>query len=322
MLYDSPSLRLQADRISDAHGAIGVEDLPDPQPRHPLRLQGTTPLIERLWRIALDDIERNLVTTDDGIYFGAGANFGFTVYTRDISYAGMLALNRLYPDQMLASLEFTRRLRRRLGFTVARGYVVPEIAAPWQEEDMEEQQFRLRHRTNSYTRRTDDVVWLWCAADLLGRTQAPMERWRWLYTTGEENFRDFYAPFRDPDDGLYRGQASFIDVHFRDHQATGYPQDWSIADCVLIKSLSTNSLYVLGHRAMATAARHLGLTAQAEDWDRRADAIAVNLRAALRREDGSLAWCLDRHGRRLDRCEALGSALAVLAGVVRGEEAR
>lgn len=38
---------------------------------------GVTPLTQRMWQIALDDVERNRVTHESGVvYFGAGTRYG------------------------------------------------------------------------------------------------------------------------------------------------------------------------------------------------------------------------------------------------------
>lgn len=60
MLYHEPPLVLTLTSITDALGTIHLTDLPDPKPNNPARLQTTTPLMERLWRIALSDIEKNI----------------------------------------------------------------------------------------------------------------------------------------------------------------------------------------------------------------------------------------------------------------------
>ena len=266
MHYNNPPLILTDTSITDALGTIELKELPEPQPKCAVRLKGTTPLVERLWRIALSDIEKNVVETPDGCYLGAGKSFGVTVYTRDISYSGILGVNALYPDLMLNSIRFTRKMRLEQSFRVAQGYCVKEIDVPWVEENISEREYLQKYHTNSYTRRTDDVVWMWCAADLIKR-QGARQEWAWLFDTGKEFFRRFYQPFFDKRDGLYFGQATFVDIHFTDYKATGYPIEWEIPDCVLIKSLSTNCLYVMGLDAMAVAAAKLGFHAEAQEWE-------------------------------------------------------
>lgn len=317
MYYNHPPLVLTATSVTDARGTIAVNDLPDVQPRCEVRLAGATPLMERLWKIALADIERNIVETAEGRYFGAGSSYGVKVFTRDICYSGILGLNELYPDIMLDSIRFTRGLRSRLKFRVSRGYRVEGIDAPWIEEDITEPEYSDKYGTNSYTRRTDDVVWLWCAGELLKQLDAPGP-WNWFLDTGRAFVTEFYQPFFDPADGLYRGQASFIDVHFANHKSTGYPRDWSIGDCVLVKSLSTNCLYVLGFKALAEAAARLNQEAESSRWLGRCEQLRDAIRRNLRRADGTFAYFKDKNGVLQERRDALGSALAVLSGVVTG----
>lgn len=319
--YNQPPLVLTATSITDARGTITVSDLPEVHPRCPVRLAATTPLMERLWNIALADIERNIVETAEGRYFGAGSAYGVKVFTRDICYSGILGLNALYPDIMLDSIRFTRRLRSRLKFRVSRGYRVEGIAAPWVEEEITEPEYSDQYGTNSYTRRTDDVVWLWCSGELLKQWDTP-ELWTWFFNTGRAFVPEFYQPFFDPDDGLYRGQASFIDIHFSHHKATGYPRDWTIGDCVRVKSLSTNCLYVLGFQALAEAAVRLNQEADSRLWRARCEQLKAAIRKQLRRADGTFAYFKDKDGVLQERREALGSALAVLSGVATGAEAR
>jgi len=320
MIHNQPPLILAETSISDARGTITVDDLPEVHPRCGVRLADATPIMERLWRIALADIERNIVGTADGRYFGAGSAYGVKVFTRDICYSGILGLNELFPDIMLDSIRFTRGLRNRLKFRVSRGYRVEGIDAPWVEEDITEPEYSDKYSTNSYTRRTDDVVWLWCTGELLKHWDTP-ELWNWFLDTGRIFVPEFYQPFFDPVDGLYRGQASFVDIHFSHHKATGYPRDWSIGDCVLVKSLSTNCLYVLGFKALAEAAARLNRASESRQWLERCDRLKESIRRHLRRADGTFSYFKDKNGALQDRRDALGSALAVLSGVVAGAEA-
>ncbi len=321
MEYHHSPLHLGATELSDARGTLCLEELPDPRPACPVRLKETTPLIGRLWRIALSDIETNRIEAEGITYFGAGSQFGPMVYTRDISFSGILALNDLYPDTVLSSIKHTRKLRSELGFRVSKGYCIDEIDVPWAEEDLGESDYKKKYHTNSYTRRTDDVIWIWCVWDLF-KKQNQIADWDWLYRCGLEFFSNFYQPFYDASDGLYFGQASFIDIHFPDHKTTGYPQDWTVEDCVLIKSLSTNCLYVMGLHAMAETAQRLGKPEDAKGWQAQCESLKQAIRKELRFADGSFSYCKDRKGELQNRREALGSALAVISGVVEGEDAR
>ena len=321
MKYNKPPLILNDTSITDVLGTISLKDLPDPQPKLDVRLKKASPLIERLWRIALFDVESNIVETEDGKYFGAGAIFGVTVFTRDISYSGILGLNKLYPEIMRLSLKATREVRARLAFKVQTEYVLENIDVPWQPEEVSEVGFAQKYHTNSYCRRTDDVVWLWAAFDLFSK-HGTKEDWQWLYETGIKFFEEFYNPFYDFADGLYFGQASFVDIHNAFHKATGYPQDWDLKDCILIKSLSTNCLYVRGLEVMAAVSESFGHKNVADKWEVRAADLRKAIRKSLLNSDGTFSYFKDKNGKLQPRRDALGSALAVLLNIVEGEEAK
>lgn len=307
--------------IRDPLRTITVEDLPEVSPRHPLRLREATPLLERLWGMALFDCEINIVERDGLRYFGAGDNFADGVFTRDICYSGILGLNRVYPDLMWDSLERTRAVRRKLGFKVSHGYAAKEIDAPWEIVDLSREEFKARYQTAPITQRTDDVVWLWCAADLLHHDSGDGRRREWVYDEGRHFFEEFYNPWHDPEDGLYRGQASFIDIHFLDKVATGYPPEWTPVDCVMVKALSTNCLYARGLQVMAELAEGLGRQAEAGRWQDRREALVAAIRRELRFDDGTFTYFKHADGRLEQRREALGTAFTVLLGVVDGAAA-
>lgn len=323
MLCHQPPLVLTPDTLADAFGEIPQAKLPWMIPKSiPPWRRAPTPLTERLLRLALHDVEANISGDDGDFYFIAGKAFQRTVFTRDISLSGLLALNRLYPEIMWASLKLSRQIRLAAGFEVIRPYHVPEIPAPWVVHAPDQQaELGRRFKVGPITRMSDDVVWLWCATDLLRASGRP-EDWEWLYATGQACFDRIYRYFFDPADGLYRGQACFIDIHFPDKKATGYPLEWEIADCVLGKSSSTNCLYKIGCDCMAEAAEKLDRPAEAAEWRRRSEALRRATVAAFVGSDGTLGYYLDRHGRLDRRREALGTAFAVLGDIVTGDDAR
>ncbi len=320
--YKGDELRFYEDRVCDRFGCINVDDMPDPQPDCPVRLKEVTPILERMWRIAFWDIESNILETEKGRYFGGGAKFGPKVYTRDISYSGVLGLNEFYPQVMRDSLEVTRKVRWDTGFTVSRGHAVPEIDVPWEELDIPEAEFTSRFTTNNYSRRTDDVVWLWAASDLFTRQNAPAADWRWLYETGQKFFKRFYAPFYDPSDGLYRGQVSFVDVRWpHKESAGGYPSHFTVKDCLMLKASTTNALYLKGLSVMAEAAEKIGLKGESEDWADRAAKLRESIQKHLVASEGYIVCYKDRHGKKSHHTDALGTALCILHGAVEKETA-
>ena len=292
---------------------------PTPEPKCKVALKGdVTPLTERMWKIALDDVERNQVKHESGVvYFGAGTRYSDRVYTRDISIAGVLGVNRFYPNEMLSSLKLTREIRKGLGYKVSAPHVVKEIAAPWEVIAEVDKEVMAKYKTNSYTRATDDVVWLWAADDLF-TLHPELADWKWMLENGEHFFRVFYAPWFDQSDGLYRGQPLFHDI-----TNSAYPEGMEIADCVLLKAISTNCLYYRGLLAMANACEKGGRPAtEKQQWLDRAAALKAAIVKVFTKSDGTLAYYKDRHGKIMPNREILGTAFAAIFGIVEGDAAK
>ncbi|NNJ70600.1 MAG: hypothetical protein HKP10_04845 [Kiritimatiellales bacterium] len=318
-IYEKEPLVMTADAVRDANGAFTLSQLESPEPRCSVKLQGNiTPLTERMWAIALDDVERNLVTNEAGVvYFGAGTRYGDRVYTRDLSIAGVLGVNRFYPNEMLSSLKLTREVRRGLGYKVSAGHDIREIDVPWEVIAEVDREIMQKYKTNSYTRRTDDVVWLWAADDLFA-LHPEIADWQWMLENGEEFFKVFYDPWFDESDGLFRGQALYHDI-----QHSCYPKGYSKADCVLLKALSTNCIYYRAMLAMANACEKAGRpVSEKQAWLERAALLKTAIQKELTNPDGTLAYYKDRHGELMPNRPILGTALAVLFGVIEGDAAK
>jgi hypothetical protein len=317
--YAKEPLVMTEDALRDANGAFSLEQLPAPEPRCQVRLEGDiTPLTKRMWKIALDDVERNVVTSESGVaYFGAGTRYGDRVYTRDISLAGVLGVNRLYPNEMLSSLKLTREIRTALGYKVSAGHDIREIDAPWAVIAESDKEVLEKYKTNSYTRATDDVVWLWAADDLFTLCPAIAD-WKWTLENGDHFFKVFYGPWFDLGDGLYRGQPLYHDI-----TSSAYPEGMTPADCVLLKALSTNCLYYRGLLALANACEKCGRPAdQKQQWLDRAAALKVAIQKEFTKPDGTLAYYKDRHGKNMPNREILGTAFAVIFGIATGAAAK
>lgn len=317
-LYSKEPLVMTADSFRDALGSFTLAQLPDPQPKSLAKLtDAATPLTRRMWAIALDDLEHNLVTNEHGTYFAAGTRYTDRIYTRDIAITGILGANQFYPQQMKDSLMLTRVNRKMLGYKVSRPHVVSEIDAPWEVIAEDDKEVMAKFKNNSYTRRTDDVVWMWAAHDLF-TLHPELADWKWFHETGSEFFKDFYAPWFDSSDGLYRGQPLFHDI-----TNSAYPKGMTIADCVLLKSLSTNSLYYKAMLAMADASAKIGLPeSEKQEWLTRAAALKKAIVKEFTNEDGTLAHYKDRHGVMMINRSILGIAFAVILGVVDGDAAK
>ncbi len=267
-------------------------------------------------------VEANVVKTPDGVlYFGSGQDFGLRIYTRDIAYSGVLGLNREYPELMASSLEVSREARWNLQFRVTPGHDVREIPVDWQIHDGDELDLIAHYQTNSYTRHSDDAVWLWAASDLK-QWCGDRATWSWIYETGARFFETFYEPWRDPETGLFFGQSSFVDIHFAGARRTsGYPVEFELKDCVLLKALSTNCLFYKAMEVMAEASDALDQPQDAESWRAKARAHKENILKRLTGPDGQLRYYLGRDGKLAEQRHALGIALAVLFDILEGEAA-
>ena len=318
-LYEQGLLVLTADSVRDANGTFSLAQLPNPQPKCKATLKGNVTLLtERMWKIALDDAEHNLVTSESGaVYFGAGSQYGLRIYERDIAVSGVLGLNQFYPEVMLSSLKVAREIRKELGYKVSAPHRVPEIDAPWEVIAQVDKEVMAKYRTNSYTRRTDDVAWLWAVDDLFTRHPA-LADWKWMLENGEIFFKTFYEPWFDEGDGLYQGQPLFHDI-----QSSAYPQGMTIADCVLLKALSTNCLYYRGLQTMAKACEKNGRPAtEKQQWLDRAAALKAAIVKVFTKSDGTLAYYKDRHGKLMLNRSGYATSFAVIFGIVEGAAAR
>ena len=130
--------------------------------------------------------------------------------------------------------------------------------------------------------------------------------------------REFFDRFYDPKDGLYRGQASFIDVSWpeRARPVGAYPAHFKVDDYLLLKAASTNALYVKGLRVLSEAAKRLGRNEKALAWNKKEQQLQKAILENLIAPDGRIAYYKDRHGTLSDRSEVLGTALPILHDAV------
>jgi hypothetical protein len=148
--------------------------------------------------------------------------------------------------------------------------------------------------------------------------------WAWLYGMGNIFFDYFYNLFYDNEDGLYFGQASFIDVGWNGYPfaAEGLDKETERNKAVWIKNPSTNALYVRAMDVMSHAAEILERAEEATAWKQRAAALRKAIRDHLRHPDGTFAYFMHKDGKLEPRCDALGAAYCILADVVTGEAAK
>ncbi|MEX2606094.1 MAG: hypothetical protein WD708_02015 [Kiritimatiellia bacterium] len=318
----SDCLSLLDDRVIDPLGEVTVEDLPDRGTESGWGISGATPLLEKLCRCAFFDLKSNLVENETGRYLAAGGRgkgWSGIIFPRDLAYAGLLGLNRIVPDWMEDCLRISRRARLAAGMRVDANHFHPDL--PFIREEESAVRPEERFRTHTTARGTDDVLWLWWAADLFALHGDTRENQQWLYETGLRCFQEIYDHFYDPGTGLYRGQNSFVDI-----ADNGYPSSFgretveAKRNCLMIRPASTNCLYYKGLSVMAEAAARLDKP-DAGIWRHRADALKQAIREQLITPEGTVAYFMHEDGQLEPRQHCLASALAVSVEVVEGEEA-
>lgn len=306
--------------------------VPEGTPRLKISIKKELPEgLQRAWQLAVFEAEANIKPSPyGGEFFTAGGRGGWhnMLFGQDTVACGLLAFNRLYPDVMKSQIRSYVLARLNIGFMCPDGWMLENCEKSialkmdvWQPNSRE---FCNRYNMSPALNRTgQDVGWLWTAGDLFDMHGDRMD-WAWLYGMGNIFFDYFYKPFYDETDGLYFGQASFIDVGWN-----GYPfahQDMSAAAqrnaAVWLKTPSTNALYVRGMDVMAHAAQLLDRPEEAAQWQKKADALRKAICDHLRHPDGTFAYFMYKDGTLEPRCSALGAAYCILADVVTGEDAR
>jgi hypothetical protein len=273
------------------------------------------PLFDALYAIALEEVRECSVASIQDLAFRDGAPLDCPpggcfetgrkwnyVWTRDTAYAVDLGLALIDPLRAQNSLEFKLSPRRD--------------GSDWQI-------VQDTGTGGSYPISTDRVVWAFGARRLLhflagaARTAFAAKAFEAMRNTAEH---DRVVVF-DPEDGLYRGEQSFLDW-----REQSYPQ-YTANDTVHIgmsKALSTNAGHHELLRATAALAREVGDAAAATRYDGWADALAAAIRERLwLAEDEQFATfvttTLDPAPAR--RFDALGTALTILSGIATEEQA-
>ena len=326
------TLRLEDEQLISHGQTLQVDDLPLAQPNSTLTLRNASPIVERLWGCAVADLEANIISRDEIQYFaagGRGAGWDGRMFVRDTSLAGILGLNRLFPELMLKSQILMReRFFERL-WNTPRDHVFGWQHLTEEVEDLGLAEYADKYCFSPPMRCTDDVVWVWCMADLLERMDAPGFRWQWFLDTAERCFSEFYDYFLAEEDGLYRGQSIFMDIGWQ-----GYPPSFGriwprsyartpepYRRTVELKASSTNAAYVAAMDRLAQAAGRLGKAKTRDLWRARGARLRTAIRNHLRRDDGTFAVYKHVDGTLEPRQDALGTALLVLSETVLGDEA-
>ncbi len=272
-------------------------------------------MFDALYALTLDDARLNAVDqirdgsfeirgTMNRPYFQTGEKWTY-VWTRDISYSVDLGLASLDPQRCMNSLLFkTTRLKPGIDGEHSR-QIVQDTGSG-----------------GSYPVSTDRVVWAIGAAELLKyldgdqRAQFLENAWQIMQDTIEHDRRIIF----DSDDGLYRGEQSFLD--WREQTYPGWTKD-NVLAIAKSKTLSTN----IGHYALLKAAANLahykGLSEQQNCYADWADALkkAINKEFYIESKGLYSSLILDEPFKiRLNRFDLLGQSLAILCGIADSEK--
>ena len=285
--------------------------------------------LKEMWQTANDDIKKNYVMkTRFGKTFAAGAYGTYSgwknlAFNRDTSYSGILALNSLYPEEMLTSIKTIRKVRLNLGWACYPDFVIRGIDNVKIHTDMTLEEFKTNYSKASSINKTDDVCWMWCTYDLFMKINPDISEWQWFYDTALECFDKLYNPFYCKKTGLYYGQPTFIDVGVNGYPPEfGFKTEASRNKCIWLFASSTNSLYYKALTSMSYTAKILGKFEEAAEWSVRAEGLKQAILSQLRFADGTFAYFMYPDGTLEQRREVLGTAFPVLCGVVEGNDAK
>lgn len=286
------------------------------------RVHTGSPLFDALFAQAIDDARLNAVSSiQDGAYlhgapipcecFKAGERWTY-VWTRDVSYAAHLGLAAVDPTRMATTLAY-KVSGFRAGLKLPDG--IPEGSLQIVQDT---------GSGGSWPVSSDRVSWAFGAEALLdvlhGEERAAFADLAFKALTGTIA-ADRLAVF-DPEDGLYRGEQSFLD--WRDQTYAPWATD-DLTTIATSKALSTNVCHV---KALALAARLAAERGHDEDAARYGR-WAEELKAAINRvfwieERGLYASITtpDSPAQPVEKFDMLGLALAILAGVAPADRAR
>ncbi|MEZ4273414.1 MAG: hypothetical protein R3C68_18855 [Myxococcota bacterium] len=226
--------------------------------------------------------------------FETGRKWPF-VWTRDTAYATILGLGAVDPRRMMNSLLFKVSEERLPGGRSGRRYVVQDTGSG-----------------GGYPVSTDRVVWAWAAWELLKYLQGEERQifedtaFEVIANTLEQ---DRHVAF-DPQDGLYRGETSFLDWREQTYAPWTETNTTSIAQS---RALSTNLLHMRALEVAAELARRRRENTLAERYGGWAKALRGHIAEKFYlSEEGLFAATIaspgDAPARKFD---LLGNALAI-----------
>jgi Bacterial alpha-L-rhamnosidase 6 hairpin glycosidase domain len=264
-----------------------------------------------LYALAISEALQNSVSQiKDGAY-GRGepiqleafqtGEFWTYVWTRDLSYSTHLALAGFDPGRAVHSLLFKSSALK------------PSVTGGFAHQIVQD-----TGSGGSYPVSGDRIVWILGASETLKFLPEPEQKsflqkvWPILHDTLEQDRRVLF----DSEDGLYRGEQSFLD--WREQTYPGWTKD-NVITIAMSKALSVNAA---NYFALLTASGYAGRLGLHDDQTRYAD-WAEKLKSAINRhffdpETGLYSTYLltdSAYAIRAHRYDLLGESLAVLLGV-------
>lgn len=242
-----------------------------------------------LYNLAVDDMFCNL--EEDGT-FRTGKLWG-GVWTRDVSYSVYLSLAHVEPGYVKTSLlRKVDRMNRIIQDTGTGGAWPCSI---------------------------DREIWIVAAYELYLET-GDMEWLKQIYDISARSIAADYVTAYNPEDGLFRGESSFIDW-----RKQSYPLWMDCKDICQSECLGTNAVFVGALKTLQQMATLLGETDAAADYEAKAAALSEAINKYFWMEDKGY-YCQYRYGRNFrsqsPRSETLGEALCIIWGVASYEQAR
>ena len=284
---------------------------------HP-RIRTGNLMFDGLYALAVSEALQNSVSQiKDGAYghgepilleaFQTG-EFWTYVWTRDLSYSTHLALAGFDPERAVHSLLFKSSALK------------PSVVGGFTHQIVQD-----TGSGGSYPVSSDRIVWVLGATEVLKYLPEPKQKsflqqvWPFLHDTIEQDRRVLF----DAEDGLYRGEQSFLD--WREQTYPSWTKDNVIA-IAMSKALSVNAA---NYFALRTASEYAGRLSLYDDKIRYVT-WAKELKNAINRrffdpEAGLYSTYLltdSAYGIRAHRYDLLGESLAVLLGVADDAQAR
>lgn len=267
------------------HGETVIRQLPKLSGDYP-QYRGDIPILEAAYNLALCELEEN--SSPDGLLMTGKA--WQSVWTRDIAYSVHLSL------ALAAPVRSAHSLRSR----VSNGEIMEDTGTG-----------------GSWPVSTDRVAWALAAQSVYLNT-GDRDWLQWACAVLQRTLsRDEELIFRD--DGLPRGESSFIDW-----REQSYPDWMTPADIAASCALGTTALHARAHRILADMLTELGDCDEAVLHRAKADRLKVLINEHFwqeeRKQYGSFLY-----GRLYEtlapRSDALAESLCILFGIAEGERA-